>query len=29
MSNNNLTQEQIANFKEAFSLFDKDDDGLV
>ncbi len=26
---NQLTQEEISNFKEVFSLFDKDDDGLV
>lgn len=24
-----LTEEQIAEFKEAFSLFDKDGDGMV
>jgi calmodulin len=24
-----LSQEEISNFKEVFSLFDKDDDGLV
>ena len=25
----NLTEEQIAEFKEAFSLFDKDGDGTI
>ena len=25
----NLTEEQIAEFKEAFSLFDKDGDGCM
>eukprot|EP00475_Leptophrys_vorax_P020849 TRINITY_DN285_c0_g1_i2.p1 TRINITY_DN285_c0_g1~~TRINITY_DN285_c0_g1_i2.p1 ORF type:complete len:151 (-),score=58.84 TRINITY_DN285_c0_g1_i2:47-499(-) len=29
MSSNNLTDEQIAEFKEAFSLFDKDADGQI
>ena len=30
MANDNLTEEQIAEFKEAFSLFDKDgDDGTI
>ena len=24
-----LTEEQIADFKEAFSLFDKDGDGII
>lgn len=27
MSTENLTEEQISEFKEAFSLFDKDGDG--
>ena len=26
---NQLTEEQIAEFKEAFSLFDKDGDGTI
>ena len=26
---NKLTKEQIAEFKEAFSLFDKDGDGII
>ena len=25
----NLTEDQIQNFKEAFKLFDKDDDGHI
>ena len=29
MNNEPLSDEQIADFKEAFSLFDKDADGLV
>jgi len=29
MADINITQTQIADFKESFSLFDKDDDGLV
>ncbi|EFC50789.1 flagellar calmodulin [Naegleria gruberi] len=29
ISNNELTEEQIAEFKEAFSLFDKDGDGTI
>ena len=27
--NDQLTEEQIANYKEAFSLFDKDGDSVI
>lgn len=29
MQGESLTEEQIANFKEAFTLFDKDGDGVI